>query len=418
MDMFFVAVELLDRPELRGQPVIVGGSGERGVVAAASYEARAYGIHSAMSSVRAQRLCPHAVFLSGRFHRYSEVSREVMAIFRSYTPLVEPLSLDEAFLDVTGSLRLFGSAVRIGSEIRRRVGDEQGLTCSVGIAPTKFVAKLASEAAKPTASPQGPQPGLGVKVVERDELFDFLHPLPVGALWGVGPATHAKLDRLGVRTVGDLAALRLDIVVGVVGQAQGRHLHALATGIDERSVEPERRVKSIGHEETFAHDRHDRASLERELVRLADGVGARMRAHDVVGRTITLKVRFHDFRTITRSVTLAEPTGSTALVAQSARVLLGQIDPAPGVRLLGMSVSGLAEGGPQQLSFDDVLPDRAAGTEPTGAVSRAWTGAEGAVDAIRDRFGAQIIGPATLAGPGGIRRKRRGDQQWGPHREP
>jgi len=408
MDAFFVAVELLDRPDLSGRPVIVGGAGDRGVVAAASYEARAYGIHSAMASVTARRLCPHAVFLPGRFHRYAAVSREVMAIFRSFTPLVEPISLDEAFLDVTGSQRLFGPAPRIGADIRQRVVDELGIGCSVGVAPTKFVAKLASEAAKPKATPAGPRAGVGVKVIEEHEVLAFLHALPVRALWGVGPVTHAKLTRFGVRSVGDLATLPLEVVVGALGTAQGRHLHRLANGIDERSVEPDRAVKSISHEETFQRDHRDSETLERELLRLADGVGGRLRDQGGSARTVTVKVRFHDFRTITRSSTLADPTATTQVIMREARRLLGTIDPSPGVRLLGVSVSGLATGDARQLSLEDLLVD------PEGTDHSTWAEAELAIDAIRDRFGDSVIGPAALVGPDGVRPKRRGDQQWGP----
>ena len=401
MDAFFVSVELIDQPELRGRPVIVGGSGDRGVVAAASYEARSYGVHSAMPSVRARRLCPHAVFLPGRHERYGEVSKAVMAIFRSYTPLVEPISLDEAFLDVRGARRLHGPALQIAQRIRARVHDEQHLDCSVGIAPNKFVAKLASQAAKPGASAQGPRPGLGVKVVVADEMLGFLHPLPVEALWGVGPATLERLERLGVVTVGDLAAIPLSVVTGSLGNAVGTHLHALANGIDDRAVEPDRRPKSIGHEETFARDHHHRDTLERELVRLGDSVGSRLRAHGLAGRTVQLKVRFRDFRTITRSSTLAAPTDSSAVVVAEAKTLLAGVDPSPGVRLIGVSVSGLSDGGTRQLSLDDL-----------GTAS--WDDANLAVDAIRARFGSAAIGPATLTGPGGLRARRPGEQPWGP----
>jgi DNA polymerase-4 len=277
MDAFFVSVELLDQPELRGRPVVVGGAGDRGVVAAASYEARHFGVHSAMPSTRARRMCPHAVFLNGRYWRYQEVSAAVFAIFRSMTPLVEGISLDEAFLDVSGSRRLLGDGPTIAAEIRRRILDEQGLTCSVGVAPRTLTAKLASEAAKPKASLQGPVFGPGVVVVEPEEELAFLHRLPVGALWGVGPATKARLERLAVRTVGDLAALSEDAVVAALGTSQGRHLHALAWARDERPVVPDTKAKSIGHEETFAKDHHTHATLERELLRLGDAVATRLR---------------------------------------------------------------------------------------------------------------------------------------------
>jgi DNA polymerase-4 len=410
MDAFFVSVELLDRPELRGRPVIVGGAGERGVVAAASYEARAYGVHSAMPSVRARRLCPSAVFLPGRHHRYAEVSERVMAVFRSYTPLVEPISLDEAFLDVAGCRRLHGPATAIAHDLRRRVHGELGLTCSVGVAPSKFAAKLASEAAKPIASSNGPRPGPGVKVLRPGDVLGFLHPLPVQALWGVGPATLARLQRLGVTTVGDLAALPVETLVGALGAASGRHLHALANGVDERRVEPERRVKSIGHEETFAVDRRDRAALEHELVRFADAVAARLREHGLAGRTVNLKVRYGDFRTITRSSTLAAATDTAHDLARAAKALLAAVEVHQGVRLLGLSASGLAAHPSRQLSFDDVDPP---GRRSAGGPA-SWEDAERAVDRIRARFGAAAIGPAAIADGGGLRVKRRGDQQWGP----
>ena len=412
MDAFFVAVELLDRPELRGRPVIVGGSGTRGVVAAASYEARAFGVHSAMPSVRARRLCPDAVFLDGRHARYGEVSRAVMTIFRTYTPLVEPISLDEAFLDVTGSQRLLGAAPLIATSVRAQVHDELGLTCSVGVASVKFVAKLASEAAKPNATPRGADGGLGVKVVDDESILSFLHPLPARALWGVGPATLARLERLGVSTVGDIARLREDQLVAAIGDSAGRHLHALANGRDDREVEPERRPKSIGHEETFAEDFHDRTALEHELVRLADSVGARLRTHDLAGRTVNIKVRFHDFRTITRSVTFPSPIDSGHAIGAAGRSLLDHVDPSPGVRLLGVSVSGLADEATRQLTLDDALAAERPGSEGDGP-SR-WSDASYAMDRIRARFGDTAIGPASVAGERGLRIKRQGDQQWGP----
>src|SRR5215510_1991885 len=401
MDAFFVSVELLRRPELRGRPVVVGGTGQRGVVAAASYEARAYGVFSAMPSTQARRLCPQAVFLPGDHDHYGEVSGRVMDIFRAYTPLVEPLSLDEAFLDVTGARRLFGDGAEIGGAIRAEVAEREGLTCSVGVAATKLVAKLASEAAKPRASPTGPVPGAGVWVVAPGDEHAFLRPLPARALWGVGPATLAKLERLGVRTVGDIADLPDAALVGALGPANGRQLGLLARGVDPRPVEPDQKLKSIGHEETFAHDHHEHATLAREVVRMADAVAGRLRASGLSARTVTLKIRFGDFRTVTRSTTPPSPIDEGPAVAALAGTLLAGIDPSPGVRLLGVTVSGLVEGAGRQLSFDDA-----------GAPS--WHEASGAIDAIRERYGTGAIGPAAAVGRDGLRVKRRGDGQWGP----
>lgn len=405
MDAFFVSVELLDQPDLRGKPVVVGGDGERGVVAAASYEARAFGVHSAMSAVQARRLCPHAVFLRGRYHRYSEVSADVMAIFRDVTPLVEPLSLDEAFLDVSGARRLLGDAPTIARSIRQRVLDEQGLTCSVGVASTKFVAKLATGAAKPKASKDGPMFGSGVFVVEPDDTLSFLRPLPVEALWGVGPATLTKLHRIGVLTIADLADLPEENITAALGRSQGQHLHALANGRDARSVEPDRAMKSIGHEETFARDHHLRSTLDHELVQFADAVASRLRSQGVVARTVQLKVRFGDFNTITRSTTLNVAVDDSRSILDAGRRLLDLVDPAPGVRLLGLSVSGLRSDGSRQLTFDEALS------------GPGWQETDRAVDEIRARFGDDAIGPAIVVGPDGLRRKRRGNQQWGPDAE-
>src|SRR4051794_9807851 len=404
MDAFYAAVEVLADPTLAGKPLIVGGAGARGVVASCSYEARSYGIRSAMPSMRARRLCPHAVFVPGHYELYHEHSKRLHAVLTSFTPLVEGIALDEAFLDVTGSRRLWGDGPQIAAAIRARVLADTGLACSVGVAPSKFLAKLASEAAKPRAGPpgSGPVPGLGVKVVEPGEELAFLHPLPVAALWGVGPATQRRLDRFGIRTVGDLAAMPLATVVGALGEAHGRHLHALAWARDERAVEPDRALKSVGHEETYAVDHHDRAALGDEVIRLSDAVATRLRAADVAGRTVTLKVRFADFRTITRSRTVPRPVDSGPSIARTAAELLAAVDPSPGVRLLGVSVSNLAPRPGEQLRLDDG-PEEA---EP--AVARA-------VDEVRRRFGDRAVGPATLLrGSDGLAVKRRGDQQWGP----
>lgn len=405
MDAFYASVEQRRHPELRGRPVIVGGKGARGVVAAASYEARVFGIRSAMPSVQAQRLCPHAVFVNGDHDHYAEVSRAIMAIFEEFTPFVEALSLDEAFLDVTGSRRLHGDGPTIGVAIRARIWQQERLTCSVGVAPSKFVAKLASEAAKPRVGRHGAEPGIGVKVVERDEVLAFLHPLPVQALWGVGPKTLERLHRIGVDTVEQLASLDPAEAAAAVGAAHGAHLHRLAQGLDDRDVVPHQKAKSIGHEETFASDHHRLDTLQHELVRLGDSVAARLRGAGVAGRTVSIKVRFHDFRTITRSVTLPAPVDTGPDVIRAASELLAKIDPATGVRLLGVHVSQLAEGAARQLTLDDVE-------------APSWDDATTAIDAIRARYGSDAIVPASLAGRDGIRVKRRGDQQWGPSERP
>ena len=402
MDAFFVAVELLRRPELRGRPVVVGGTGERGVVAAASYEARRFGVHSALPSAVARRRCPQAVFLPGDHARYEEVSRQIQAVFRRYTPLVEPIALDEAFLDVTGAQRLFGPAEGIARALRQAIAEELQLTCSIGVAPSKLLAKLASEAAKPRVTGAGVTPGRGVVVVAPGEELAFLHPLPVSALWGVGPATRARLERLGVTTVGELAEVPLPSLLAAVGNAHGRHLHALAGGHDDREVEPDRALKSIGHEETFPQDRTEREELEGVLVRQADAVAGRLRDQALLARTVTLKVRYGDFTTITRSVTTDQPVSSGPALAEAGRRLLQQLDLDPGIRLLGLSASGLVDGGGQQLTFED-------------ATVGSWDDASRAVDDIRRRYGASAIGPARLTSPGrGLQVTRRGQQPWGP----
>jgi DNA polymerase-4 len=405
MDAFYASVEQLRNPELRGKPVIVGGPGARGVVAAASYEARVFGIHSAMPSTQAQRLCPHAIFVAGDHEHYGQVSERVMRIFSSFTPLVEAISLDEAFLDVTGAYRLHGDGPTIATKIRAAVQEQEHLTCSVGVAPSKFVAKLASEAAKPRIGPRGPEPGLGVKVVDQADVLAFLHPLPVQALWGVGPKTLEKLHRLGIDTVADLASLDERDAQAALGAASGAHLRRLAMGLDDRDVVPHQRAKSIGHEETFAHDHHSLDTLKQQLVRLGDSVAQRLRTAGVAGRTVSIKVRFHDFRTITRSITLPSAIDTGPDVVRAATELLEKIDPTPGVRLLGIHVSQLADGSARQLTFDDVE-------------APSWDDATGAIDAIRHRFGHDAIVPASLTGPDGIRVKKRGDQQWGPTDRP
>ena len=378
MDAFYASVELLRHPDLLGTPVIVAGGGNRGVVLSATYEARAFGVHSAMPVSRARRLCPQAVVLTPHHGDYSRISANVMAVFASVTPLVEPLSLDEAFLDVAGAVRRFGSPLTIAELIRTRVVDEQGITCSVGVATNKFVAKLASTRAKPD----------GVIVVPAADVVAFLHPLPVGALWGVGEKTEEALHRLGLRTVADIAATPTSTLERALGQATGRHLAALAWGRDERRVEPYEPDKSIGAEHTFDTDVDDPQVVLRELLRLSDGVAARLRAAGYAGRTISIKVRFADFTTITRARTLPEPVDVARTVYAVARGLYEalRLDRAR-IRLVGVRVEGLvgSDDQPHQLAFDERR--------------HGWREAEQAVDRATRRFGSGAVRPASLVDP-------------------
>jgi DNA polymerase-4 len=379
MDAFYASVSLRDRPELHGQPVIVGGGGNRSVVLSATYEARALGIHSAMPMSRARRLAPQAVVIEPDHRQYAQVSRNVMALFGSITPMVEPLSLDEAFLDVSGALRRLGSATAIAELIRARVQDEQQITCSVGVASTKFVAKLASTRAKPD----------GLLVVPVDRVIDFLHPLPVGSLWGVGEKTEEQLTRLGLRTVGDIAHTPAATLQRALGPAAGSHLHDLAWGRDPRSVSPHEPEKSIGNEETFPHDIDAPEVIAAHLLALADQVAGRLRRAGYVGRTVSLKVRFADFSTITRSRTLATPTDIGKDIYDTVRALYDGLGlQRVRIRLVGVRMEGLldAQEAPRQLLL---------GEEDHGRRE-----AEVAVDALRARFGAGAVRPARLLGPG------------------
>ena len=374
MDAFYAAVELRSRPELKGLPVIVGG-GTRGVVLSATYEARRSGVHAAMPMGRARRLCPQAVIIQPSHGLYAEVSRGVMEVFRSVTPAVEPLSLDEAFLDVSGSLRRLGTPTAIATGLRDRIADEQGITVSVGVAASKFVAKLASSAAKPD----------GLLVVGVADTVPFVHSLPVADLWGVGPKTHEVLTRLGLRTVADLAHTPLRTLERALGQAQGTHLHELSWGRDPRSVLPETRGKSIGADETFARDVDDPRVVHREILRLSERVAARVRGEGMVARTVVLKVRFADFTTITRSRTLRQPTDLAREVHAAAVAAFDGLglDRAR-IRLVGVRAEGLQplESAPFQLEL--------------GAPEHGWRDAERAVDDLSRRFGAGVVRPGTL----------------------
>jgi len=378
MDAFFASVEVRQRPELRGKPVIVGGDGNRGVVTSATYEARACGVHSAMPMGRARRLCPHAVIVPGDMRLYAEASAGIMALFRSITPLVEPLSLDEAFLDVAGARRRLGNPREIAVWIRARIEDEQGITCSVGVASTKFVAKLASTRCKPD----------GLLVVPDDTVIRFLHALPVSALWGVGAKTEEQLTRLGLRSVGQVAHTPLPTLQRALGPALGAHLYALSWGRDERVVVPHEPEKSIGSEETFCSDVDDPAVIHRELLRLAERTAGRLRSAGALSRTVSIKVRFHDFTTLTRSRTLRSPTD----VGQEIFEVAGQLYDALGldrarIRLVGVRAEGLmpAAEAPVQLLL--------------GARDRGWRHADQAADRASRRFGAGTVRPATLIDP-------------------
>ncbi|WP_205528827.1 DNA polymerase IV [Desertimonas flava] len=406
MDAFFVSVELRRRPDLVGRPVVVGGTGRRGVVAAASYEARRYGVYSAMPSARARQLCPDAVFLAGDYEAYSTVSAQVRAIFDSVTPKVEPLSLDEAFLDVSGALALFGDGVTIGHRIRNQVRDELGLGCSVGVAPNKFLAKMASVEAKPRARPEGVEPGPGVfEVVEGGETA-YLHPLPVRRLWGVGPSTYERLNRLGVRTIGDLTILAPAALRGVLGPAGADRLLDLAAGVDTRPVEVERPVKSISHEETFPFDLYDRAEIGAHLGRLADGVASRLRASGLGARTITIKVRDGTFRTVTRAHTLPRAVDTAPAILEVVNRLVDDLQLAGGVRLLGVATSKFSEP-TEQLTLDGI-DDSRDGVDPR------WSDASKVIDSVRARFGRTAIATANALTTDGVRVIHRGRNPWGP----
>jgi DNA polymerase-4 len=375
MDAFYASVELRDRPDLAGQPVVVGGLSARSVVLSATYEARAFGVRSAMPVSRARRLCPQAVFIPPRHQVYSEVSKEVMAIFRAVTPDVEPLSLDEAFLNVSGALRRLGGPARIAELIRAQVSQQQGITCSVGVAPCKFVAKIASARCKPD----------GLLVVPAAGLLEFLHPLPVSVLWGVGERAEEVLARLGLRTVGDIAHVPVATLQRELGAA-GEHLWSLAWGRDERRVVPHREEKSVGAEETFPTDVDDPEVIRRELLRLSGRTARALRAAGCVARTVSVKLRLASFKTITRSKTLAEPTDVAREIYATAVALYegSGLDRRARLRLVGVRAAGLrpAAGAARQIAFDD---------RPVG-----WREAERAVDQIARRFGSDAVRPASL----------------------
>jgi DNA polymerase-4 len=379
MDAFYASIEERERPELVGRAVIVGGTPEgRGVVAAANYEARRFGVHSAMPAATALRLCPQAVVLRPRMEYYAEVSEQIRAIFHRYTPLVEPLSLDEAFLDVTGSAALFGPAAEFGRRIKREIRDELRLTASVGVAANKFLAKIASDLDKPD----------GFRVVEPGTEQQFLDPLPVGRLWGVGRVTGRAFEKLGITTIGELRQRTAGFLTERFGQ-HGKHLWQLAHGIDGRRVVPDREAKSISHESTFATDICDMDALRAWLLQLTEQVAWRLRRHDLRGATVQIKVRYGDFHTITRAETLPQPTSVTQEIWEAAaRLLAGKLPNRPlKIRLLGVGVSGLVPAAATQLTL---FPDRA--HDDQARVDQA-------VDSIRERFGRRAVNRGSQIGP-------------------
>jgi DNA polymerase IV len=372
LDAFYASVEVLKDPSLAGRPVIVGGTGARGVVASASYEARAYGVRSAMPAVRARRLCPDAVFLPSDFEAYRAHSNRFREVLLSFTPIVEPISLDEAFLDVGGATALFGPPERIATTIRARVASEVGVTCSVGIAPTKFVAKLASDDRKPD----------GLLHVPAGGVLAFLEPLPVGRLWGVGEKTGELLGRLAIRTIGDLARTPEPVLERIIGEQSARHLWNLAHGVDDRAVVAYEAPKSVSHEETFERDLDDEAEILRELLALSGRVAARLRADGYRARTIVLKARLATFTTLTRSRTLADPTDVGAELYRTVAELYRNL---PGdrrrIRLLGVQAAGLVPAGSEQLAM---------------LRGERWGDVERAVDRIERRFGRGAATAASL----------------------
>jgi len=371
MDAFYASVEVMDNPELKGLPVIVGGTPEgRGVVSAASYEAREFGVHSAMSAYRAKKLCPQGVFITPRMWRYVDLSRDIRAIFDEYTPLVEPLSLDEAFLDVTGSRKLFGTPVEIAQTIKRRIREEVGLVASVGVAPNKYLAKLASDLEKPD----------GFVVIRAEDAAARLAPLPVGRLWGVGKAAQKALAEKGIHTIGDITRMPLPQLEKLLG-SHARRLRALALGIDDRSVVSHGDARSISAENTFATDIADADELRAHLDRLAERVAQRTRRAGFEAYTIQLKARYADFTTVTRAQTLSEPTAQTPLVRDTARHLLEKKLGRKGraLRLLGVGVSNLVRAGETQpllIEDDD---------------SRKHRALDGVIDNLQERFGSDVI---------------------------
>jgi DNA polymerase-4 len=372
MDAFYASVAELDNPQYKGKALVVG-AGVRGVVLSANYEARKFGIRAAMPVGRAKRMAPHAIFIAPEHHRYAEISERVMAIFNSFTPLVEPISLDEAFLDVTGSQKLFGDGREIAAKIRAQVEQEEGITCSVGIAQSKFIAKLASQHCKPN----------GMLEIKSDRILEFLHPLPVRALWGVGPKTAESLDRLGLHTVADIANTPRSTLVRALGDATGESLYELAWGRDYRNVIPDEPEKSIGNEETFARDIDSPEEILAQFLRMAEKATARLRERGLFAKTVTMKIKFADFTTLSRAKTLPIGIDGTHETYEIVKKLyLALNNEGARIRLVGVSLSNLLDEAPVQLEL--------------GARERGWRDADTAIDKAKARFGRGSVRPGRL----------------------
>ena len=366
MDAFYAAIELRDDPSLAGKPVVVGGSPKgRGVIAAASYEARKYGVYSAMPAGKALRQCPHLVFVRPRMDHYAAISKQIRKIFFDFTSLVEPLALDEAFLDVSGSTGLFGDAASIAQQIKDRIRSELGLVASAGVAPNKYLAKVASDLEKPD----------GLVVVSESEIDQFLAPLPISKIWGVGKQTEKKFTRLGVSTIGQLRKIPLELLNQTFG-VNGQHFWKLARGEDSRSVVPDRIAKTVSHETTFSVDIHDHDWLAAWTDELTDQVGRRLRRHSIYGKTVQVKLRFSNFETITRAKTLDRQTQSSQTIRESARNLLASVEMGNrGIRLIGVGVRNLSRDKPiQKMLFDQETEQKSKRLDET-------------TDEIKDRFG-------------------------------
>jgi DNA polymerase-4 len=378
MDAFFALVEVRENPSLAGKQVIVGYDGNRGVVLSATYEARKLGVHSAMPMSRALRLAPNAIVVEPDHEKYSEVSENVMAIFESITPLVQPLSVDEAFLDISGAQKLMGTPSQIGEVIRARVSDEQGITCSVGVASTMFVAKLATNFAKPD----------GLHVVSADKVIEFLHPLPIGALWGVGEKTAEQLSRLGLVNVSDIANTPVKTLARVIGQAAAEHLYELSWGRDPRTVTPNQAEKSIGAERTFESDLDDPEEILAQILDLSNKVAKRLRAANYFSRTITIKVRFADFTSVTRSKSLPSSTDlATDIYATSKSLFEAMNLQRARIRLVGVRATGLVPTSESSVQLE--FSNRDSG----------WREAEEAIDQVAIKFGNSAVKPARLIKP-------------------